>query len=222
MPNHTKKPSVRVAIVEDDFATRKSIVEIISNEPDFEVVAEFGEGRPAISSLPAISPDVLLVDMGLPDISGIEVVRAATASLEKTDILVVTTFGDQNTIMSALEAGADGYILKGVGSEELRSSIRALRNGGSPLSPMAARSLLDRLNPKQDAHEAIDGSMQLSKREQQILQAIARGYTYAETSELCSIAKGTVHTHLKNIYRKLSVNSKIEAINYARSHRLIS
>lgn len=219
---NSKAAQIRVAIVEDDVVTRKTFAATIAADPNFAVVAEFGEGKTAIASLPAVAPDVLLVDIGLPDISGIEVIRTAAACLQQCDILVVTTLGDQQTIMSALEAGADGYILKEGGSEELRSSIRALRSGGSPLSPLAARSILDRLKPKEVNQGPVDTATQLSQREIHILQTIARGHTYGETAKICGIAAGTVHSHLKHIYHKLSVNSKVQAINRARDRKIIT
>lgn len=214
---------LRIAIVEDDFATRQLLAGMISAEPDFKIVAEFSEGATAIASLPGVAPDVLLVDIGLPDISGIEVIRNVAATLPQCDVLVVTTLGDEQTILSALEAGADGYIFKGLESAQLRRDIRTLRDGGSPLSPLAARSLLDKFN-KGDKRSAgtADPPSQLTNREIQILQTIAHGHTYVETSAICSISAGTVHSHLKNIYRKLEANSKVQAINKARLNKIIT
>ena len=139
---------LRVAIVEDDLAARNMLVSTLQADPDYTVVAEFAEGRAAVSAIPNLAPDMVLVDLGLPDISGIDVIRQLKATHPGCDVLVVTTFGDERTITSALEAGADGYLLKGIPLEELRRDIHSLRAGGSPLSPMVARQLLNRLQAK--------------------------------------------------------------------------
>jgi DNA-binding NarL/FixJ family response regulator len=214
---------IRIAIVEDDMATRKMLTTIVEAEDEYSVVAEFSEAKTAIASLSTVMPDVLLVDLGLPDMSGIEVIRAAATHLPKCDVLVITTLGDEPTIISALKAGADGYILKGTDLSELKQNIRSLRNGGSPLSPYVARSLLNKFNSTEaEEFDVANSDTQLSKREITILQTIARGHSYAETSTICGIAIGTVHSHLKNIYRKFAVNSKTQAIYEARNRKIIS
>ena len=138
-------------------------------------------------------------------------------------MLVITTFGDEKTITSALEAGADGYLLKGTPLEELKRDIAALRDGGSPLSPMIARKLLNRLQTAKHVEEKPDagGETALTRREHEILEMIAKGFSYAETSAICGISAATVHSHLKSIYRKLEVHSKTEAVYEARRRKLI-
>ena len=166
--------------------------------------------------------DIALVDIGLPDISGIEVIRELKALCPACNVLVVTTFGDEKTVTSALEAGADGYLLKGIALEELKRDLHALQDGGSPLSPMIARKLLNRLQTKAvvDKSDA-GGETSLTPREHEILEMIAKGFSYAETSKICSISAATVHSHLKRIYRKLEVHSKTEAVYEARRRSLI-
>jgi DNA-binding NarL/FixJ family response regulator len=214
--------AVRVAIVEDDAATRKLLVESLKAEHGYDVVAEFSNAQTAISALPQIAPDLVLVDLGLPDHSGINVIRNITAKILQCDVLVLTTFGDERTVMEALEAGADGYLLKGCTAEELRRDIHALRHGGSPLSPAVARQLLSRLrsNKSGDA-PLVERDALITKREVTILEMIARGHSYNETAEACEISPLTVHSHLKSIYRKLQVHSKTEAIYVARNRGLI-
>jgi len=215
------KSPVRIAIVEDDPAARKMLVSTLQADPDYVVVAEFAEGKAAVSLIPKLIPDMVLVDLGLPDISGIEVIRTLKASTVDYDVLVVTTFGDERTVMSALEAGANGYLLKGTSLEELRRDVHSLRNGGSPLSPMVARQLLNRLKSKNGDDKPPLGSAKLTRRERDILEMIAKGFSYAETSKICGIASTTVHSHLKSIYRKLEVHSKTEAVHEARRLNLI-
>ena len=223
MVNTEPKAPIRIAIVEDDLSFRKLLVSTLQADPDHAVVAEFSEGGAAVRAMSDLAPDMVLVDLGLPDMSGIEVIRQLKASHPECDILVVTTFGDERTITSALEAGANGYLLKGTTLEELRRDIQHLRTGGSPLSPMVARQLLNKLQSKAaDSAPQVPGGTKLTRREHDILQMIAKGFSYAETSQLCGVASATVHSHLKSIYRKLEVHSKTEAVYEARRRSLIS
>ena len=223
MINAESTKPIRILIVEDDPASRNMLVSALQAEPDCAVVAEFAEGKPAISAFANLAPDMVLVDLGLPDISGIDVIRKLKAADANCDALVVTTFGDERTITSALEAGADGYLLKGTPLEELRRDIHSLRNGGSPLSPMVARQLLNKLQTKAaDERPEGAGVTNLTRREHDILAMIAKGFSYTETSQICGIATATVHSHLKSIYRKLEVHSKTEAVYEARRRSLIS
>jgi DNA-binding NarL/FixJ family response regulator len=217
-----KKP-IRIAVVEDDLASRKLLVSTLEADPDYVVVAEFSEGKAAVAAIPELAPDIVLVDLGLPDVSGIDVIRRLKALDAECNVLVVTTFGDEKTVTSALEAGADGYLLKGTALEELRRDIRFLQSGGSPLSPMVARKLLNKLQSKATGPkpEVTSGDTTLTRREQDILEMIAKGFSYTETSKICGIAAATVHSHLKSIYRKLEVHSKTEAVYEARRRSLI-
>lgn len=221
MPSKPEKP-IRIAVIEDDLASRKMLVSTLEADADYAVVAEFSEGNTAIAAIPDLTPDIVLVDLGLPDVSGIDVIRKLKALNPEFSVLVVTTFGDEKTVTSALEAGADGYLLKGTALEELRRDIRFLQSGGSPLSPMVARKMLDKLRAgvRGGKPEAV-GDSTLTKREQDILEMIAKGFSYTETSKICGIASATVHSHLKSIYRKLEVHSKTEAVYEARRRSLI-
>lgn len=212
----------RTAIVEDDPASRKMIVSLLQADPDYVVVAELAEGQAAIAALSHLALDIALVDIGLPDISGIDVIRKLKALNPDCNVLVITTFGDEKTVTAALEAGADGYLLKGTALEELKRDIRALRDGGSPLSPMIARKLLNRLQTRA-ADERAESAAEttLTPREHEILDMIAKGFSYAETSKICGISPATVHSHLKSVYRKLEVHSKTEAVYEARRRKLI-
>lgn len=213
---------IRTAIVEDDPASRKMIVSLLQADPDYIVVAELAEGKAAIAALAHLALDIALVDIGLPDISGIDVIRSLKSLHPQCNVLVITTFGDEKTVTSALEAGADGYLLKGTALEELKRDIRALRDGGSPLSPMIARKLLNRLQTRA-ADERAESAAEttLTPREHEILDMIAKGFSYAETSKICGISPATVHSHLKSVYRKLEVHSKTEAVYEARRRKLI-
>jgi DNA-binding NarL/FixJ family response regulator len=212
---------IRIAIVEDDPALRKMLVSLLQADPQYTVVAEIADGQAAIAAIPVLAPDIVLVDLGLPDMSGIEVIRKLKTLCPACNVLVVTTFGDEKTVTAALEAGADGYLLKGTALEELRRDIHSLQLGGSPLSPMIARKLLNRLQAKPPEKPETGGETALTRREREVLEMIAKGFSYAETSEICGIRAATVHSHLKSIYRKLEVHSKTEAVFEARRRSLI-
>jgi DNA-binding NarL/FixJ family response regulator len=206
----------RVVLVEDDAETRQRLVASIREQNWLELVAACATGLEALSAVAAANPDVLLVDLGLPDISGLEVIRAAATRLPACDILVISMFGDEANVLAALEAGARGYLLKGTLARDISIDIRDLRAGGSPLSPSIARQVLKRLQSREpervERKHASDEETDLSPREVEILNAIARGFSYAETAAMLGITVGTVHTHLKHIYGKLAVHSKTEAV----------
>jgi DNA-binding NarL/FixJ family response regulator len=204
----------RIALVEDDAETRQRLAASICKQDWLELVAAFATGTEALSALAAANPDVLLVDLGLPDISGLDVIRCAAARLPDCDILVISMFGDEANVLAALEAGARGYLLKGSLARDISIDIRDLRDGGSPLSPSIARQVLKRLQSRQPGRAEPKSSeyTDLSPREIEILNAISRGFSYAETAVTLGITVGTVHTHLKRIYGKLAVHSKTEAV----------
>jgi DNA-binding NarL/FixJ family response regulator len=215
----TAKPGpVTVALVEDDDEARKRLVASIDSDASLKLVGAYATGAAALAGVASGAPDVFLVDLGLPDVPGLEVVRRVAARFPTCDILVVTVFGDEESVISAFEAGARGYLLKGALEHDIAQDIRHLRNGGSPLSPVIARQVLKRLVPERAA-PVPDGL--LTPRESEILDAIARGFSYAETAGLLHISVQTVHSHLKNIYRKLAVHSKTEAVFEADRRRLL-
>jgi DNA-binding NarL/FixJ family response regulator len=209
---------VTVALVEDDDEARKRLVASISSDSSLKLVGEFATGTEALAGLAAGAPDVFLIDLGLPDMPGMQVVKRVADRFPACDILVVTVFGDEESIIGALEAGARGYLLKGALEHDIAEDIRHLTNGGSPLSPVIARQVLKRLVPERAAPVA-DGL--LTPRESEILNAIARGFSYAETAGLLHVSVQTVHSHLKNIYKKLAVHSKTEAVFEADRRRLL-
>jgi len=216
-------PVTRVALVEDDREARARLAASIRSQRSLQLVAEYATGAEALAGLESVAPEVLLVDLGLPDISGLDVVRFAASRHPDCDILVVSIFGDEANVLAALEAGAHGYLLKGSLQRDIVLDIRDIRNGGSPLSPIIARQVLKRLQaPSREplAAEA-EADTTLTPRESEILNAISRGFSYAETAVMLGISVGTVHTFLKRIYRKLAVHSKTEAVFEANRLGLI-
>lgn len=216
----------RVVIVEDDDETRSRLAASIAASGSLELIAEYRTGAEALAALAARAPDVLLVDIGLPDMSGLEIVRFVSERHPDCDVLVISIFGDEATVLAALEAGARGYLLKGSLQRDIAFDIGDVLNGGSPLSPVIARQMLKRLqNSKRaslaDQAAAVAAETMLTARESEILNTISRGFSYAETARILEISLGTVHTHLKRVYRKLAVNSKTEAVFEANRLGLI-
>jgi DNA-binding NarL/FixJ family response regulator len=210
----------RVAMVEDDADTCASLAASIQSRDWLELVATWRTGAEAMTALAIQAPDVLLVDLGLPDMSGLDIIRFAADHHPRCDILVISMFGDEANVLAALEAGASGYLLKGLLTRDVTADIRDLLAGGSPLSPVIARQVLKRLKgpPVLAAPDVTPpalpagGATTLSPRETEILNAISRGFSYAEVADVLHITVATVHTHLKRIYGKLAVHSKTEAV----------
>jgi DNA-binding NarL/FixJ family response regulator len=215
----------RVLIVEDDIAFRDRFGAILAKDPAFEVVASVGTGTEGLAMLDARKPDILLVDLGLPDLSGIEVIRHASRTLPNCECMVVTVFGDEEHVLASIEAGASGYLLKDASEENFLSGIRELIAGGSPISPIIARRLLKRFQPDPSpapaAPSAVESDVSLSDREREILLLASKGYNYPEMGKLMGISPHTVTSHVKKIYRKLAVHSRGEAVFEAHRMGLI-
>jgi len=225
MPEAPAVAATSVALVEDDRATRERLAYSVRAQSSLELVAEYRNGADALSGLASHAPDVLLVDLGLPDMSGLELIRFAAERYPDCDILVISIFGDEANVLAALQAGARGYLLKGSLQHDIAFDIRDIRNGGSPLSPVIARQMLKRLRiPRREpAAKKLEGEEEtaLTPREGEILNAISRGFSYAETAQMLGVSVGTVHTFLKRVYRKLAVHSKTEAVFEANRLGLI-
>ena len=159
------------------------------------------------------APDVLLTDLGLPDGSGIDLIRETVRRYPATDIMVITVFGDEDHVLASIEAGATGYILKDSIPEEFVGLIKQLRAGGSPISPVIARQLLKRFKPHVASPEAVATvEAGLSARESEVLSLIAKGFSFSEIARLLNVSQHTVTTHVKKIYQKLAVHSRGEAV----------
>ncbi|WP_458764768.1 response regulator [Cupriavidus basilensis] len=210
---------IRVLLVEDDPATSARLQSALASLPGIQVMAACAQRASACEWLTAHEPDVLLCDLGLPDGSGIDVIRHARRLYPRCDCMVITMFGDEANVLASIAAGATGYLLKDESDDNLRASVLALRAGGSPMSPVIARKVITRLRsasvpgiPAPDAQGAPGMDVTLSARETEVLDLISRGYTYAETAGHLAISVHTVQAHIKNIYGKLAVNSRTEAV----------
>jgi DNA-binding NarL/FixJ family response regulator len=209
---------ITVLIVEDDERFRGAFASMVGDAPDMELVGSAGDVAPGLQLLRDLRPDVLLVDLGLPSGSGVELIRHANEHLPNTDVMVVTVFGDEPHVMASLEAGATGYLLKDTPADDLTEQIRSLHGGGSPISPVIARQLLLRLTPQ--AGPVVDDAL-LSPQERQVLTLSAKGFSFEEIARMLAVSRHTVMTYVKRSYRKLQVHSKTEAIYEARKLGLV-
>ncbi|SOZ39448.1 response regulator [Cupriavidus neocaledonicus] len=209
--------TTRVLIVEDDPPALRRLVQAVDlHAADAAVAGCASTVAEALAWLAQHEPDVLLCDLGLPDGSGIDVIRNARVRYPACDCMVVTVFGDDQHVLASIEAGAIGYLLKDETTDRIAASIGELRAGGSPMSPLIARQVVNRLRgapPEAAARDAAaPGAVVLSVRENEILDLISRGYTYAETARYLGLSVHTVQSHIKNIYGKLAVRSRGEAV----------
>lgn len=203
---------VRVMIVEDDAETLRRFGAAISADPRTALVRQVRFGREAIASLAGAQPQVLLVDLGLPDIHGTEVIRQAARQLPGCDIMVITAFGDERNVLASIEAGATGYVLKDCTDSALVQHVLDLNAGGAPMTPGIARLVLDRVRGAAASQPSERDAVGLTPRETDVLRLLARGYTYAEIGGQLDISPNTVMSHIKNSYRKLAVHSGPAAV----------
>jgi DNA-binding NarL/FixJ family response regulator len=214
----------RILIVEDDPAFRMMCRAAIRRDALLKIVASCGCARQAMVAISRAAVDVALVDLGLPDGSGIDVIKAIRSRQPRCDVMVISVFQDEETVLGAIEAGASGYLLKDSTPPDIVASIRALRAGGAPINPMIARLLLDRIRPPDATRQTTGppaGALALSEREIEILRVVAKGLSLAEIAKLLGISVNTVKTHVKRIYHKLAVSSRTEAIFEAQSMGLL-
>jgi len=224
---------IHVALVEDDVHFQNAIVTAIAASPDIRLMSLASTRAQGLQSLQSAPADVLLVDLGLPDGSGIDVIRAAHAQWPTCAVMVCTAFGDEAHVLQSIEAGASGYLLKDSEPENMLHEIRSLHSGGSPISPLIARQILMRFRAAPSAaapaappsvsppHSAGEQAA-LSSREKEVLELITKGFTADEIARLMQVSQHTVQTYVRRIYSKLNVNSRAEAIYEARHQGILA
>lgn len=225
MPQQINPSAVRVALVDDDIGFQLSVTESLKLASDMQLVSVCGTLAAGLKLLKSPPVDILIVDLGLPDGSGITLVQQAYQQWPTCNIMVSTTFADESNVMKSLEAGATGYLLKDSSQQNLINEIRSLHSGGSPISPLIARKILTRFRPEKTllktSLSAEESCVSLSAREQEVLELITKGFTSNEIAALISVSHHTVLTFVRRIYAKLKVNSKTEAIYEARAQGLL-
>jgi DNA-binding NarL/FixJ family response regulator len=208
-----------VMIVEDDPAFLGRFCRIVTQSQELSLLAAVGDLATARHAIERQAPDVLLTDLGLPDGSGIDLIRETSRRHPATDIVVISVFGDEQHVIASIEAGATGYVLKDSLPEEFLSMIAQLRAGGSPISPIIARQLLRRMQPAAlqapgsgSAPRPPTLESALSAREAEVLALITKGFNFAEIARLLDVSPHTITAHVKKIYQKLAVHSRGEAV----------
>ena len=211
--------TIRVLVADDQAIVRKGICALLATEADIEVVGEARDGYQALAEIDRASPDVVLMDLVMPGMDGLEATRRITASQPAVRILVLTSFAGDDKVLPAVKAGALGYLLKDSRPEELIEAIRQVHRGESSLHPLVARRLLQELaGPAGQAEEADS----LTEREIEVLRLVAHGHSNREISEQLTISEATVRTHVSNILSKLNLCSRTQAALYALREGLAS
>jgi DNA-binding NarL/FixJ family response regulator len=211
MANIKNSVSIGVAIVEDDVPAREILAGWIRRADGFRIVGEYDTAEKAIEELPEKKPSVVLFDINLPGMNGIECVRKLKPRLPDTQFLMVTVYEDANHIFDALAVGASGYLLKQMRRNELLDALKDVHAGGSPMSSQIARKVVQSF--RRNETETADGeTVGLSQREREVLELLARGYLYKEIAEMLKISVQTVNTYIRRIYEKLHVRSRAQAV----------
>lgn len=201
---------MNVALVEDDDEVREVLSSLIDEAEACCCAGAYATGEIALSEIPRQPPDVILVDIGLPGVSGIEVIRRLKGLLPRLRILVLTVYEDGNLIFNALKAGADGYLLKRTDPDEIVHAIQEVYRGGGPMTGIVARKVIEHF--QNHTGRATDDLAALSNREHEVLDHLARGFLYKEIADQLGIGFETVRTHVRHIYEKLHVSTRTEAV----------
>jgi DNA-binding NarL/FixJ family response regulator len=201
--------SISVSIVEDDVGVRGSLARLIDGTPGFRCLSQHPSAESALHEMPKANPEVVLMDINLPGLSGVECVRRLKPLLPRTQVIMLTVYQNTDHIFKALSAGATGYLLKQTPPTELLDAIREVHNGGSPMSSHIARKIVQSF--QQPAPVAVE-SYHLSPRETEVLDLLAKGFLYKEIADKTGLTYATVHTHIRHIYEKLHVRSRTEAV----------
>ena len=203
--------SIAVAIVEDDVPAREILAGWIRHADGFRLAGEYDDAETAIAKLPLDKPSVVLFDINLPGMNGIECVRRLKPRLPDTQFVMVTVYEDANHIFNALSAGASGYLLKQMRRSELLDALKDVHAGGSPMSSQIARKVVQNFY-RSETQDASGETIELSGREREVLELLARGYLYKEIAEMLKISVQTVNTYIRRIYEKLHVRSRAQAV----------
>lgn len=199
----------RVVIVEDDKGLREQLTLVLKSAADVTCVAAYGSAEEALKRMPTVHPDVVLMDINLPGMSGIECVARLKEAMPEVQFIIVTVYEDSERIFRALRAGASGYLVKSGPPEKLIEAINDVTHGGSPMSTHIARKVVEHFSMVGIASK---GEEPLSPREREVLELLAGGYIYKEIGDQLGIASETVRTYVKNICQKMHVKNKTEAV----------
>jgi DNA-binding NarL/FixJ family response regulator len=200
---------ITVAIVEDDAPLRASISGILQRAPNCRCVGAYASAEDALREIPGLAPQVVLMDINLPGMDGVQCVRRLAELIPRAQILMLTVHDDPDSIFESLAAGASGYLLKPVRAAELLAAVKDVYAGGAPMTSNIARKVVKSFRRTESE---VDEARQLSPRERDVLDYLVKGYSYKETAEQMGISYSTVHTHIEHIYQKLHVQSRAQAV----------
>lgn len=210
--------AIRILIADDHPVVREGLFAMLSRESDFEVVGEARDGVEAVNKAKELSPEVVLMDLRMPELDGVEAMNQIKSAKPDTKFIILTTYSDDDYIFRGIEAGARGYLLKDAPREELFKAIRAVHRGESLIQPVVASKVLDRLT---ELSRRAPSGEELSERELEVLRLIAKGAANKEIGAELSIAQSTVKTHISTIFQKLGVNDRTEAVTQALKKGII-
>ena len=214
---------IRVFVVEDQTKILKNQLKLLEGHPELSIIGTALSGETGLEEVRRLKPDVLLLDLGLPRMSGIDVTRVVKAELPQIEILIFTIFDEEDKVLEAVKAGASGYLLKGTPADKMVEAIKEVHQGGTVIQPSLARRLLKHFrvgetpaapepaSQQPEQREEPEGK-KLSARETEILQLIAKGVSNSEAATMLTLSKATIRTHLEHIYRKLEVTNRVEAV----------
>ena len=200
---------ISVSIVEDSDKFRETLARVLNRSEGFRCISHYPNAEEALKALPVDKPEVVLMDINLPGINGVECVRQLKQSMPTVQVMMLTVYEDTENIFNALAAGATGYMLKRTSRDELLEAVREVHRGGSPMNTPIARKVVQSF---QRAAPAAPATEALSPREQEVLDCLAQGFLYKEIAEKLSISYETVHTYIRRIYEKLQVRTRTEAV----------
>ena len=210
------EPPVRVLLVDDDDLMRAGLKAVLSSDPSIEFVGEAASGRTAIASVRALQPDLVLMDVRMPDLDGIAATREIVGGSAETKVVILTTFEQDDYIFGALNAGASGFLLKRTSPEDLLAAVHSVAGGDSLLSPSVTRTVIERMahqpTPDLGSSDRLD---ELTPREREVLALIARGLSNGEIAGELVIEESTVKTHVKRILMKLRLRDRVQAVIFA-------
>lgn len=220
---------IRVLVVEDQTKILRNQLKLLEGSPELEIVGTALSGESALEELDQVKPDVLLLDLGLPRMSGIDVTRQVKAAHPNIEVLIFTIFDEEEKVLDAVRAGASGYLLKGATADKIVEAIKEVHAGGTVIQPNLARRLLQHFRVVEETAPQPESAAReepaikpLSEREKEILQLIAKGVSNSEAAKLLNLSKATIRTHLEHIYKKLDVTNRVEAVTEGIRKGLIS
>ncbi|MFJ9710252.1 response regulator [Streptomyces sp. NPDC101234] len=220
MTEGVKKPA-RVVVADDQTVVREGIVMLLGLLPGVEVVGAAGDGEEAVRLVAELAPDVVLMDLRMPRCDGVEATRRIRSEYPGTQVVVLTTFADDESLFPALRAGARGYLTKDAGGDEIVRAVESVLSGDAGLSPSIQRRLLERLSQSEPAPAATEAPDGLTARETEVLVLIAEGLTNQEIARKLHVSTATVKTHINNLFAKTGLKDRAQAVRYAYGKGLV-